>query len=69
MIIKVIKWVINNGIHFFRYLASGCSFHDYISIFGLESQQQARQSQKYGVVFALSCVQNILPHLQQRSGN
>jgi len=36
-------------------------FVTYISIIGLESQQQARYSEKYVLVFGLSCVQNVFP--------
>jgi len=40
----------------------------YISLVGLESQQQARQSEKYVLVFGLSCVRNVFPNLQKRVG-
>ena len=37
----------------------GAIFMTYISLIGLEFQQQARQSEKYVLVFGLSCVQNV----------
>jgi hypothetical protein len=44
-------------------------FKPYISPNGLEFQQQARQSEKYVLVFGLSRVQNAFPNLQKGSGN
>jgi hypothetical protein len=44
-------------------------FMTYISLIGLESQQQARQSKKYVLVFGLPGVQNVFPNLQKSSGN
>jgi hypothetical protein len=40
-------------------------FMTYIYLIGLESQQQARLSEKYVSVFGLSCVQNVFPNLQK----
>ena len=42
-------------------------FMTYISLIGLESQQQAGQPEKYVLVLGLSCVQNVFPNLQKSS--
>ena len=41
----------------------------YISLIGLESQQQARQSEKYVLVCGLAFIRNVFPNLQKSSGN
>jgi len=68
MIVQVTKRVINNGIPFYSYLLSGCSFHELrISLrIGIST---ASKIEKYVVVFGLPCCQNVFPNLQKSSGN
>ena len=68
MIVRVTKYVVNYRKLFFRYLASGCSFH------GLHISDQigistASKIKKYVLVFGLPSVQNVFPNIQKSSGN
>ena len=51
-----------------RYLAIGCSFHEPNFSYRILIST-ASKIENYGLVFGISCVQNVFPKLQKSSGN
>ena len=68
MIVQVTKRVINYGIHFFRYLASGCTFHEQHVTFRI-GISTASKIEKHVLVFGLPSGQNVFRNLQKSGGN
>jgi len=61
MILQVTKRDVNYRIPFYRYLASGCSFHG-LHIYFWIGIVTASKTEKYVLVFGLLCVQNVFPN-------
>ena len=53
---------------FFRYLASGCNFHELHFSYRI-GISTASKIEKYVLVFGLLCFLNVFPNLQKSSGN